>query len=248
MPILCVANLRSTSASRLSCRFVSRSIRSHEFDLVVSLVRGSIQFVSATGRLQADMCFVALAHLFKGGGVEVCSFSQFPLISQFPAVYRNLSQFFRHCSCFSILLACWCSWLSLFLARTRIIWSAAVVQNLCFINKRRLCSRILRVSSCTCDARGPFCTTQKKNRQPLIRKCCSRTVKVGRLCHRNFPQFSRNSPAVVRTFPAIHGNWIGRSMTAMPPPPPRSLHLSQNHSTCSYCHTRCLIFNPYLQY
>ena len=79
------------------------------------------------------------------------------------------SRLWYHCSVphewmeqWLVILLCTCP-------KTKIIWSAAVVQNLCVVNKRRLYSHILRVGSCNCDASGSCCTTQRKTGSHLSR-------------------------------------------------------------------------------
>ena len=105
----------------------------------------------------------------RGGLRSAFFFGNFPHFRNFlqTAIYRN---FFAIASDFSILRAWCCLLLSPFLARTRIIWFAAVVQNL-FPNQRHLCSPVLRVCSCYCDASGP-CRTTPRNRYAPVQKYC----------------------------------------------------------------------------
>ena len=81
----------------------------------------------------------------------------------------------------------------------------AVVQNLCFINKRCLRSRTFRVASC--DASGQCCTMQKKNvvGHLPVQKYCSLTVEEGCL-HHHFLQFSCNFLQLFGNFPEFVRN------------------------------------------
>ena len=83
------------------------------------------------------------------------------------AVFCNLSHFFRNflANCFWLVhLVCLVVPLAVTISRKNEVYlvCVAVVRNLCLIKTKRLCSRILRVGSCSCDASGPGCAAHRR--------------------------------------------------------------------------------------